>query len=464
MQLKKDTLPEANQTIRNRTRRSSGRPGDMADEDRRSDAVLSKEIQDIGKRPAIQQQTLYFFNCKYAIDLPSLTLQQMYWSRAEALGDVIGLVMGENMEMETVQKRSIHPGHKIPPFTRLHQTSPNYDEEKNYFSVKKRSIHPGHKIPPFTRLHQTSPNYDEEDNYFSVQKRSIHPGHPVLGHHIAPLSSPKADDSFSPTSPATSLTCSSDLQTSPKFRDKSSLNFPPASCQTSDSLFQTPVSTPGPRSSSVQTLDLLKNKMSDINLKISTLSTYHEGLLSNKQGGIFGSLLVLESIECAGKECLPSVGGSKGGHRGRKVAIAGWSEHCKPYQDECKFWHSMWQSLGKPSVGQVYWTMRHTRNQYKYAIRRLKRSQYKIQNDKFVSSLINRGVNIFQEIQKYRGKSCTISSRIDDEVGRIDDEDDEVGSLLVGEPMSTPKCHLNQSTSNDPCYFHNEFPIVRNFS
>ena len=117
MQLKKDTLPEANQTIRNRSLRTAGHPGDMADENRKSDAVLSKENQDIGKRPAIQQQTLYFFNCKYAIDLPSLTLQQMYWSGAESLGDVIGLatslVMGENMEMETVQKRSIHPGHHI---------------------------------------------------------------------------------------------------------------------------------------------------------------------------------------------------------------------------------------------------------------------------------------------------------------------------------------------------------------
>ena len=36
--------------------------------------------------------------------------------------------------------------------------------------------------------------------------------------------------------------------------------------------------------------------MSDINLKISTLSTYHESLLSNKQGGIFGSLLVGEPM------------------------------------------------------------------------------------------------------------------------------------------------------------------------
>ena len=98
----------------------------MADEDRRSDAVLSKEIQDIGKQPAIQQQTLYFVNCKYAIDLPSLTLQRMYWSGAESLGEIVtsSLVMGENMEMETVQKRSIHPGHQIlghhtAPFTRL---------------------------------------------------------------------------------------------------------------------------------------------------------------------------------------------------------------------------------------------------------------------------------------------------------------------------------------------------------
>ena len=132
----------------------------------------------------------------------------------------------------------------------------------------------------------------------TVQKRSIHPGHQILGHYTAPLhqTSPKADDSFSLTSPATSLTYSSVKQTFPKFRDTSSLNFSPASCQTSDSLFQTPVSTPGPQSSSVPTLDLLKNKMSDINLKISTLSTYHESLLSNKQGGIFGSLLVREPM------------------------------------------------------------------------------------------------------------------------------------------------------------------------
>ena len=61
--------------------------------------------------------------------------------------------------------------------------------------------------------------------------------------------------------------------------------------------------------------------------------------------------------------------------------------------------------------------MRHSKNQYKFAVRRLKRAQAKVQNDKFVSSIINGGVNIFQEIKKYRGISSTVSSRIDDEVG-----------------------------------------------
>ena len=61
--------------------------------------------------------------------------------------------------------------------------------------------------------------------------------------------------------------------------------------------------------------------------------------------------------------------------------------------------------------------MRHSKNQYKFAVRRLKRAQAKVQNDKFVLSIINGGVNIFREVKKSRGISSTISSRIDDEVG-----------------------------------------------
>ena len=61
--------------------------------------------------------------------------------------------------------------------------------------------------------------------------------------------------------------------------------------------------------------------------------------------------------------------------------------------------------------------MRYSKNQYKFAVRRLKRAQAKVQNDKFVSSIINGGVNIFREIRKFRGTGTSVSSRIDDEVG-----------------------------------------------
>ena len=61
--------------------------------------------------------------------------------------------------------------------------------------------------------------------------------------------------------------------------------------------------------------------------------------------------------------------------------------------------------------------MRHSSNQYKYAVRRLKRANDKIQNDKFLNSIRGGGVAIFEEIKKFRGSSKTCSSRVDEEVG-----------------------------------------------
>ena len=94
---------------------------------------------------------------------------------------------------------------------------------------------------------------------------------------------------------------------------------------------------------------------------------------------------VLESIETAARATLPSTGGSK---IGKRVPIAGWTEFVKPYKVESQFWFSTWISAGKPEYGDIYNNMRHSKNQYKFAVRRLKRAQAKVQNDKFVSSII----------------------------------------------------------------------------
>ena len=64
--------------------------------------------------------------------------------------------------------------------------------------------------------------------------------------------------------------------------------------------------------------------------------------------------------------------------------------------------------------------MKESKLQYKYAIRRLKRANQNIQNDKFIQSIIQGGSNIFAEIKRFRGKSSNCSSRIDGEVGSTD--------------------------------------------
>ena len=99
--------------------------------------------------------------------------------------------------------------------------------------------------------------------------------------------------------------------------------------------------------------------------------------------------------------------------------MAGWNEHVKPYHEESKFWHSLWCSACKPQVGPLFSTMKQTKLQFKfkYAYRKLKGVKNKLQNDKFINSIIMGGTNIFQEIKKFRGKSSNSSSRIDDQVG-----------------------------------------------
>ena len=66
---------------------------------------------------------------------------------------------------------------------------------------------------------------------------------------------------------------------------------------------------------------------------------------------------------------------------------------------------------GLGRCGEVFQAMIHSRNQYKYAVRRLIRANDKIQNDKFCKSILKGGVNIFAEIRKFRGSSRTVSSR-----------------------------------------------------
>ena len=128
------------------------------------------------------------------------------------------------------------------------------------------------------------------------------------------------------------------------------------------------------------------------------------------------TMSLMAAMEEAAQECLHSTGGGKAENGGLKL-IPGWAEYVKPYSEESKFWCATWQSAGMPRNGALHDAMKYSKCQYKYAVRRLKRANEKIQNDKFVLGLLSGGANIFSEIKKHRGNVKNVSSRIDDQVG-----------------------------------------------
>ena len=120
------------------------------------------------------------------------------------------------------------------------------------------------------------------------------------------------------------------------------------------------------------------------------------------------TLYIMEAMESAGKESLPTSGGSVS-KKGNK--IPGWNEYVKPYANESKFWFNVWASAGKPIGDDLYFNMNQSKKQFKFVVKRLKRGSSKIQADKFVESLLSGGSNIFHEIRKFRGCQSSQSSK-----------------------------------------------------
>ena len=97
--------------------------------------------------------------------------------------------------------------------------------------------------------------------------------------------------------------------------------------------------------------------------------------------------------------------------------MPGWNEYVKPFQDESKFWFGVWKAADCPAQGELYNIQRTTKMQYKYAVRRLKRTSNSIQQQKFIDGLITGGKDIFSEIRKFRGSSRNLASSVDGQVG-----------------------------------------------
>ena len=199
-----------------------------------------------------------------------------------------------------------------------------------------------------------------------------------------------------------------------------------------------------------QALNLLIN-----NISVDNSSLYCRDLHctdESHQAALDGLWLqVMEAISEAAAHNIPS---SSSGTRNR---IPGWKEFVQPLKEDSSFWYSIWLSSGRPTNGELHNVMKHTRNKYHHAIRKVKRQESELRKSSFLSDCMDGKINnIFQNIKGQRVKNKCSSNIVDgatDEpaiadvfktsyknIYNIHNDKDEVEDILSG---------LNNSISHD---------------
>ena len=106
-----------------------------------------------------------------------------------------------------------------------------------------------------------------------------------------------------------------------------------------------------------------------------------------------------------------------GNESGHSKNTPGWKMFVEPYQDNAHFWHSIWLSCGRPINSEVHKIMKRTRNLYHYQIRRCRRIEDYIRNQKLVENCIENDNDIFDEIKRLRKCDVTEDITIDGVAG-----------------------------------------------
>lgn len=118
-------------------------------------------------------------------------------------------------------------------------------------------------------------------------------------------------------------------------------------------------------------------------------------------------------------ECIPSI--KPAVVNDNKHCIPGWKEHVAPFKLESDYHRAIWISAGKPmhdflnygNYHPLYVAMKHYRNQYHFAIRRLKKSTDLVKHNNMLNSCILGGSDIFNEIKKLRKNNSFKVNNID---------------------------------------------------
>ena len=119
---------------------------------------------------------------------------------------------------------------------------------------------------------------------------------------------------------------------------------------------------------------------------------------------------VFDSITIASESNIPLTQSNNS----KTTLIPGWTDYIQEYKEQSVFWKALWLSAGRPIDNDLHRNMKFFRNQYHYAIRRVKNHETKIRKNKFAQACLDNNINdIFEEIRKMRNKTSQVSKVID---------------------------------------------------
>ena len=102
-------------------------------------------------------------------------------------------------------------------------------------------------------------------------------------------------------------------------------------------------------------------------------------------------------------------------------AIPGWKEMVQPYKEDASFWHGVWQSADRPNSGVLKEIMTRTRNQFYYAVRRVKKMSSSLQARKLLEASEMGSCELLKEMKKIKGDKKDTSD-LPDSVGGVSGE------------------------------------------
>ena len=156
-------------------------------------------------------------------------------------------------------------------------------------------------------------------------------------------------------------------------------------------------------------VDTLANRLRSLDIPPCTGCCLNVNCSSEGHREECDDLLVslLQSIESSADDRLPCITKTVQNNV-RKSPIVFWKEDEQPFKDCSLFWHSIWNSAGRPLNTELNRIMKRARNAYHIQIRKNKKLAGNLKRNAFLQACLDNKCNIFSLIRKERKTTNSI--------------------------------------------------------